>query len=120
MNHSEGITDDSVWIAEAGVPTAGPQAHRFETMDTALRRLRQKSGKFEASLSYLFSKRKKKGRGGGGRLTCTAWLVSKLLLARQVPLSSVCLSFLSSQMAVVRVLSERAGAFSKQYPEHVE
>lgn len=118
MNHSEGITNDSVWTAEAGVPTAGPQAHRFETMDTALRRLRQKSGKFEASLSYLFSNRKKKG--GEKRLTCTAWLVSKLLLARQVPLSSVCLSFLSSQMAVVRVLSERAGAFSKQYPEHVE
>lgn len=61
MSCFEGIATNSVWTAEAGILTAEAQAHHCEAMDIALRRLRQKSRKFEASLSYLFSKRKKKG-----------------------------------------------------------
>lgn len=68
----------------------------------------KKTGGFEASLDYLVSKSKKGERKKKKkRLTCTAWLVPKLLLARQVLLASLCLSFLSSQMTVVTVLSSQ-------------
>lgn len=61
------------------------------------------------TLSQKVKKEKKKKKK---RLTCTAWLVPKLLLARQVSLASLCLSFLSSQMAVVTVLSQRVLKYS--------